>query len=123
MRFYKILAVGALALLFAVSAQAEPYKLRPVLDEADLCGVVRYVARNPVRADLCERPQDWRWSSYLASAGYAKPFPFVELADTADPKMPMGERMQAEVQLAYLDYAHGRFDMATERFRKALAFF
>src|SRR6476469_1114571 len=28
MRFYKILAVGALALLFAVSAQAEPYKLR-----------------------------------------------------------------------------------------------
>ena len=28
MRFYKTLAVGALALLFAVSAQAEPYKLR-----------------------------------------------------------------------------------------------
>jgi tetratricopeptide (TPR) repeat protein len=45
------------------------------------------------------------------------------LADAADPKMPVGDRMQAEVQLAYLDGAHGRFDMATERFRKALAFF
>jgi tetratricopeptide (TPR) repeat protein len=44
-------------------------------------------------------------------------------ADAADPKKPIGERMQAEVQLAYLDYAHGRFDLATERFRKALAFF
>ena len=45
------------------------------------------------------------------------------LTDAADPKTPLGERMQAEVQLAYLDYAHGRFDLATERFRKALAFF
>jgi tetratricopeptide (TPR) repeat protein len=45
------------------------------------------------------------------------------LADAADPKKPIGDRMQAEVQLAYLDYAHGRFDLATERFRKALAFF
>ena len=31
--------------------------------------------------------------------------------------------MQAEVQLAYLDYAHSRFDQAIERFLKALAFF
>jgi tetratricopeptide (TPR) repeat protein len=45
------------------------------------------------------------------------------LANAADPKMPLGERMQAEVQLAYLDSAHGRFDIAKERFNKALAFF
>jgi tetratricopeptide (TPR) repeat protein len=45
------------------------------------------------------------------------------LADTADPKLPLADRMQAEVQLAYLDGAHGRFDIATERFQKALAFF
>jgi tetratricopeptide (TPR) repeat protein len=31
--------------------------------------------------------------------------------------------MQAEVQLAYLDCAHRRFDPATARFRKALAYF
>lgn len=44
-------------------------------------------------------------------------------AAASDPKTPMGDRMQAEVQLAYLDSAHGRFDKAIERFFKALAFF
>src|SRR5436305_1997806 len=58
--------------------KAAPYGLRRVWDEADLCGVVRYVARNPVRDNLCERPQDWRWSSYVGSAGYEKPFWFVD---------------------------------------------
>src|SRR5262249_28740857 len=45
------------------------------------------------------------------------------LADAADPKVPMAERMQAEVQLAYLDCAHRRFDAATARFRRTLAYF
>ena len=55
-----------------------PYKLRPIDNDVDLLGVVRYVARNPVRAGLCESPQDWYWSSYRGSAGYAEPFPFVD---------------------------------------------
>src|SRR4051812_10326428 len=58
--------------------KAAPYGLRRVWDEADLCGLVRYVARNPVRDKLCEQPQDWQWSSYLGSAGYARPFWFVD---------------------------------------------
>ena len=29
----------------------------------------RYVVMNPVRAGLVERPEDWRWSSYRATAG------------------------------------------------------
>ena len=41
----------------------------------------------------------------------------------ADEKAPMGDRMQAEVQLAYLDSAHKRYDQAVARFLKALAFF
>jgi len=45
------------------------------------------------------------------------------LAAAEDPKAPLGNRMQAEVQLAYLDYAHSRFDQAMERFLRALAFF
>jgi putative transposase len=28
--------------------------------------LVRYVVLNPVRAGLCERPEDWPWSSYRA---------------------------------------------------------
>jgi tetratricopeptide (TPR) repeat protein len=45
------------------------------------------------------------------------------IATAEDPKTPLGDRMQAEVQLAYLDYAHSRFDEAIRRFLKALAFF
>lgn len=47
-----------------------------------------------------------------------------ELLTTADdPKAPIGERMQAEVQLGYIDLAYGRFSEAIERFLKSLAFF
>jgi hypothetical protein len=31
----------------------------------------RYVALDPVRAGLVERPDDWVWSSYAGTAGYA----------------------------------------------------
>lgn len=36
------------------------------MDEAHLVGALRYVALNPVRARLVERPEDWRWSSTAA---------------------------------------------------------
>lgn len=84
----------------------------------------RIVARVPAGFNLERSP--------LAGARRTDVVPFVIppnaheeglLTDVADPKMPLSERMQAEVQLAYLDYAHGRWEIATERFRKALAFF
>jgi len=34
--------------------------------------VVRYIALNPVRAGLCDRPEQWPWSSYPAAAGLAR---------------------------------------------------
>lgn len=58
--------------------RGEPYKLRPIWDDRGLRAAVRYVARNPVRAKVCKQPQDWHWSSYAGSAGYVKPFPFVD---------------------------------------------
>jgi REP element-mobilizing transposase RayT len=57
--------------------RAAPYKLRRIDDDRGLRAVVRYVARNPSRARLCREPQDWQWSSYPGSAGYERPFPFV----------------------------------------------
>src|SRR5262249_47372918 len=45
------------------------------------------------------------------------------LAAADDPKAPLGNRMQAEVQLAYLDHAPGRFGEAARRFLKALLVF
>jgi REP element-mobilizing transposase RayT len=35
--------------------------------ETHLLELVRYVVLNPVRAGLCRRPEDWRWSSYAAA--------------------------------------------------------
>jgi putative transposase len=37
-----------------------------VLDEGHLMLAARYVALNPVRAALVQRPQDWAWSSLRA---------------------------------------------------------
>jgi putative transposase len=40
-----------------------------VEEESGLLPVVRYIARNPVRAGMCNRPEEWRWSSYAATIG------------------------------------------------------
>jgi putative transposase len=39
--------------------------------------VVRYIALNPVRAGLCDRPEQWPWSSYPAVAGLTRAAPGV----------------------------------------------
>ena len=39
------------------------------MDEAHLLAALRYVALNPVRAGLVERPEDWPWSSLHAQLG------------------------------------------------------
>ena len=45
-----------------------------VLDEAHLWSAVRYVERNPVRAHIVDRAQDYRWSSARAHVrGYTDP--------------------------------------------------
>ena len=84
----------------------------------------RIVARVPADFQLDRSP--------LAKAKRVRVKPFsippnahaAELeAAAADPKIPLGDRMQAEVQLAYLDYAHNRLEQAVGRFLKALAFF
>jgi putative transposase len=43
-----------------------------VMDEEHLVAAARYIERNPVRAGLCERAEDWPWSSaraHLAGRG------------------------------------------------------
>jgi putative transposase len=38
-----------------------------------LLSAVRYILRNPVRAGLCDRVEDWPWSSHAATAGTRPP--------------------------------------------------
>jgi putative transposase len=39
------------------------YRASLVHHSSYFCNAVRYVERNPVRAGLCERAEDWLWSS------------------------------------------------------------
>ncbi len=45
--------------------------------DGHLLEVCRYIALNPVRAGLCQRPEEWNWSSYGSCVSTARSFSFV----------------------------------------------
>jgi len=45
------------------------FKAQIVQRDGYLTTLCRYVAMNPVRAGITERPEDWPWSSYRATLG------------------------------------------------------
>jgi REP element-mobilizing transposase RayT len=49
--------------------------------DAHLYEVIRYVALNAPRANMCTRPEDWPWSNYAASIGAASRDPLVDDAE------------------------------------------
>lgn len=49
------------------------FKSHIIEKETYLLEVARYIVLNPVRAKIIKYPQDWKWSSYRATAGYRKP--------------------------------------------------
>lgn len=51
----------------------------PVTDDRQVAAVVRYVARNPVTAGLCQDHGDWPWSSYGPSVGDSPPPAFLDV--------------------------------------------
>ena len=53
------------------------YKAVPVLREAHLLELLRYIALNPVRDGQVAAPSRWRWSSYGATAAGAATASFV----------------------------------------------
>jgi putative transposase len=52
-------------------------RFKAILIEKDshLLEVCRYVVLNPVRAEVVERPGDWKWSSYRATSGQENSHP------------------------------------------------
>jgi len=50
-----------------------------VEDDVQLLATGRYIVRNPVRAGMCARAADWRWSSHAATAGTAAVPPFLSV--------------------------------------------
>ena len=51
------------------------YKAILIQKDSHLLEVCRYVVLNPARAKMVEKPEEWKWSSYLATAGKIKPHP------------------------------------------------
>jgi len=51
------------------------YKGILIQKDSHLLEVCRYVVLNPVRAKAVKKPEQWRWSSYQATAGIEKPHP------------------------------------------------
>ncbi len=51
------------------------YKAILIEKDEHLLEVSRYIVLNPVRAGAVERPGDWPWSSYRATAGMKRPHP------------------------------------------------
>jgi len=77
-----------------------------VIDTEYSAEVLRYVVLNPVRAKFVARPQEYRWSSYRATAGLEAAPPWLDLAAVyvqfdADP---------AAAQARYTEYVLARVD-------------
>ncbi|NTU42794.1 MAG: addiction module toxin RelE, partial [Nitrospirales bacterium] len=107
--------------------------------ESHLAEVCRYVVLNPVRADMVKSPDDWRWSSYQATAGTEAPHgclttdwiiglfakrretarrKYSEFALAGTGKEPIWNHLQGQVVLSnekfrerFLDYLKGREDI------------
>ena len=59
-------------------AFAERYLCVPVADDEQLLTTYRYIARNPVDAEICAHPAGWRWSSYTTLTGSGDRFAFTD---------------------------------------------
>jgi REP element-mobilizing transposase RayT len=56
------------------------FKDQIVQREGYLLALCRYVALNPVRAQIVARPEEWKWSSYASTVGLAPASPFVSVS-------------------------------------------
>lgn len=73
------------------------FKSQLVEKESYLLELARYIVLNPVRAKMVERPEDYRWSSYRATAGLEAAPPWLTTSWLLAQFAPSG----AEAPLAY----------------------
>ena len=84
--------------------------------EAYLAEVMRYVVLNPVRAKMVKRPEEYRWSSYRATAGFVSAPEWLDL-DAAlamfHPERDLAQTNYREFVLAKLDNTERLWDQLT----------
>lgn len=85
------------------------YKGILVQKESYLLEVCRYVVLNPVRAKAVKRPQQWKWSSYRATAGMVEPHRCLRVEDILG---QLGRR-KAEARERYREFVQARVEGAS----------
>jgi putative transposase len=76
------------------------YKAFPIQDDEHLATVLRYVERNPVRAELVQRAEHWKWSSL---PGWLADDPLL-FRGPPPPRHPAWlDRVNAPLSASYLD--------------------
>lgn len=85
------------------------FKAFPIEEDHHLLTVLRYIERNPLRAGLVARAEDWPWSS-LAAWGQPALWPFLDLGPLPRPVdwVAYVNRTETEAELARLRYSARR---------------
>jgi putative transposase len=81
--------------------------------ETHLLSACRYIVLNPVRAHICERPEQYRWSSYRATAGLAPVQPPLQ----PEPVLAMFTDRLREARRLYRDFVLDGINEADEPVR------
>jgi hypothetical protein len=76
------------------------YKAILIQKDSHLLEVCRYVVLNPVRATMVEKPEEYPWSSYPATAGRTKPHPCL----TADRVLGQFARRRVKAEKEYRQF-------------------
>jgi len=90
-----------------------PFKDQIVEQDTYALALAKYIALNPVRAKLVERPEQWPWSAYHYVAGFAEPPPFLH-GDQLLKQFGQGE--VDVLRKRYTDYVEGVTDQESVRF-------
>jgi len=83
------------------------FKAQIVQRDSYALALSRYVALNPVRARLVERPEQWRWSSFAPTIGLRPIPPFLAVEATL---ALFGEGDQSTRQKRFADFVLAGFD-------------
>ncbi|HET9370248.1 MAG TPA: transposase, partial [Vicinamibacterales bacterium] len=92
------------------------FKDQVVDQDQYLLALSRYVVMNPVRANLVQKPEDWRWSSYRATVGLSSAPSFLNNSTTL---RLFGDGSESELRASFARWVSANVDdwTAVDRIR------